>query len=67
MTEYKIPDNEMDNMVSVYWQMLRELESRIDPDKDIMDKILVEGAFNILNRCNVTKSRPIWERKECTK
>lgn len=46
----KIPDDEVDNVLSVYWQMLVQLEGNCDPMEDILDKHLVEGAYRVLNR-----------------
>jgi hypothetical protein len=45
-----IPDDEVDNVMSIYWQMLSQLESECDPKKDILDKHLIEGAYKVLNR-----------------
>lgn len=58
-----IPDSEMPNILSVYWQMMKELESRIDPEKDSIDKHLVNGAYKVLNRSGICNHRPIWENK----
>ena len=57
---YEIPENEQDNFISVFWQMLGELESRTDPEKDILDKHLVEGAYTLLNRSNIIQEKPRW-------
>lgn len=48
-----IPDSEVDNVLSVYWQMLSQLEGNCDPKKDILDKHLIEGAYKVLNRVAV--------------
>ncbi len=58
----KIPENEIDNVLSVYWQLLSEVHVNTDPKKDILNKKLVEGAYNVLNRIGYTKARPIWEK-----
>jgi putative ribosome biogenesis GTPase RsgA len=46
----KIPDNEIDNLMDIYWQMLVTLESKCDPKKDLLDKNLVEAGYKVLNR-----------------
>jgi len=58
---YKIPDNEVENLLSVYWQLLGEVEGKTEPKKDILNARLVEGAHNVLNRAGITDSRPRWE------
>ena len=60
---YKIPENEVENILSVYWQLLAEVEGRTNPETDILDKYLVEGAYNLLNRCRISQVRPRWEKK----
>lgn len=60
--KYTVPDDEQDNFVSVYWQLLKELEQRIDIKHDLLDKRLVEGAYNVLNRSGITQHRPYWEK-----
>ena len=51
---YQIPENEISNFISVYWQMLREIEAANDP----LNKHLVKGAYGLLNRCNITDVQP---------
>lgn len=63
LEDTKIPDNEMTNILSVYWQMLRELEQRIDPQAEPLDRLLVGGAYELLNRIGATSNRPYWESK----
>lgn len=62
----KIPENERANFLSVYWQMLREIEASTDPDKDPLNKLLVKGGYDLLNRIGATRHRPAWEKKEPT-
>ena len=59
---YNIPDNEKENLLSVYWQMLMELESKTDPSKDTYEKNLIEGAFKLLHRCGCipVTNKPFW-------
>lgn len=60
--EYKIPDDEVDNIIGLYWQLLGVVESNTDPEKDKLNKILVEGAYKALRRSGITDSKPIWLR-----
>lgn len=62
----KIPENERANFLSVYWQMLREIEAETDPEKSPLNKVLVEGGYSLLNRIGATSLRPVWEKKEPT-
>lgn len=56
-----IPENEVHNVLSVYWQLLQEVEEQADRDKNPLDRHLVVGAYNVLNRIGATDKRPIWE------
>ncbi len=60
---YKIPDDEIENFISVFWQMMREIEERTDPEKDKLNKILVDGAYNILNRSGIHSGSSKWATK----
>ena len=57
---YAIPENEVPNIISVFWQMLREIESHTDPKKDPTNALLVEGAYRLLDRANIHKGEPDW-------
>jgi hypothetical protein len=61
--KHKIPEDEVDNLLGAYWQLLAEVEARTDPEKDILDAYLVAGAYNVLNRCGISNRRPRWEKK----
>lgn len=61
---YEIPENEQYNFIFVFWQMLAEIEGRTDPEKDILDKHLVEGAYTLLNRSNIIQEKPRWLRNK---
>lgn len=56
-----IPKNEQENVLSVYWQMLIELETQAHSTNDPFKRMLVAGGYNVLNRINFTKTRPRWE------
>ena len=58
----EIPQNEVHNVIAVYWEMMRRLEDRTEITKDPLDIALVEGAYNVLNRIELTKGRPVWEK-----
>ena len=60
---YQIPEEEMENFISVYWQMLGVIESNTDQNKDILDKHLVEGAYRVLARAGVIDKKPRWMKK----
>jgi len=60
--KYEIPENEVENFISVYWQMLAEIESRTDPKKDILNALLVEGAYKVLDRSGIIKRVPRWKK-----
>jgi len=58
---YRIPENEIENFISVYWQMLREIEENTDPQKERLNTILVEGAYGLLARAGVHNGKPRWD------
>lgn len=62
MNDKEIPKHEMANFISVFWQMLGEIEANTDPKKDALNKILVEGAYNVLRRSNITDQQARWNR-----
>lgn len=59
MIGFPIPDDEQDNVIGVLWRLLRNLEE--NTTDNVLDKRLVEQAYDLLNRIEVTKSRPRWE------
>jgi hypothetical protein len=61
---YQIPKSEQENFISVYWQMLREIESNTDPKKDILNKHLVDGAYRLLNRAGICDNKPCWSQEK---
>lgn len=60
---YRIPEKEVANVLSVYWQLLIEVESKTDVVKDPLGKLLVEGAYKVLNRSDITQAKPRWEKE----
>lgn len=57
-----IPEEEHENLLSVYWQMLTELEAHCDPVKDPGRALIVEGGFRILNRAGIHDGKPRWKK-----
>lgn len=57
-SKHKIPAGEEDNILSVYWQMLKEIEAHTKPDRDPLNALLVRGAYKVLNRIGYTKAVP---------
>lgn len=55
--KYEIPDSEVENFISVYWQLLRTVEQECC-EGDMLNQILVEGAYRLLNRSGITDARP---------
>lgn len=50
-----------ENTESLYWQMLMEVESKTNPEKDVLGKLLVEAAYNHWNKKH-PKTRPVKPR-----
>lgn len=59
---YNIPKEEMGNFISVYWQMLREIETHTRPQEDPFNAMLVRGAYKLLNRCDIIQNKPEWDK-----
>jgi len=53
-----IPEEEQENILSVYWQLLREVESRCGTKALPVDKCLIIGAYKVLHRCGITDTKP---------
>jgi len=56
MWNTQIPKKEVENILSVYWQMLREIE--VHCNDDVFKKHLVDSAYEVLNRCKITDTKP---------
>lgn len=50
---------------SIYWQMLMEIESTTNPEKDILNKSLVEGAMRHWNKMHPKQVpvEPRWAKR----
>ncbi len=57
-----IPFDEQQNVLDVYWVLLRSVESRTDNKKNILDANDVTQAYNLLNKIKFTPHRPYWEK-----
>ena len=58
-----ISEYDMEDLLSVYWQMMKKIESSTDPVANWMDAAVVVGAYNVLNRIGLSSHRPRWEEK----
>jgi len=63
MSDIKIPEEEQENVVSMFWQMLVQIEGDTDPEVDRLNYHLVRSGYNLMNRIGVTEERPRWESK----
>ena len=61
---YEIPDNEVKNILSVYWQMLRELEGYTNPSTNKGNSQLVEAAYKVLRRAGIHDGHARWQIPE---
>ena len=58
-----IPEHETENILDLYWQILRDLESK-HPNDMYIQQVIVHAAYTVLNRCGITDLRPRNERGE---
>ena len=63
--QHPIPENEQDNFVSLFWQMLVEMEGQVENLHLDRHKVtLVEGGYKILHRCcHFKNSNPRWAQE----
>ena len=64
--EYKIPEDRMDDVMSILWQLMRMVEDRADDTGNTLDKLLVQGSYRLWNDITGDTKKPIWwaRRKE---
>lgn len=55
-----IPEEEQENVLNTLWVFLRNIESKVDPKVNILDKNDVEGCYRLLTRIGMIKSKPRW-------
>ena len=53
--------DEAQNLLDMYWSMLRNLESNAKPE-DTLDRYQVESAYMVWNRIYNTKLKPTWQK-----
>ncbi len=61
---YNIPKDRMDNVMSIYWQMLKHMEQDAYESKNTLDRMLVEGAFQVWNGISHDNHEPLWKNKQ---
>ena len=61
-----IPKKEQENMLSSFWTMLQECESKVDNSerKDPVLKHWVEQWYGQWNRITGDNKEPVWQRRE---
>lgn len=59
-----IPNEEQPDVLSAYWYMLKELESKADCDNDSYNKRVVENYYKLWNRITGDNKHPVWTQRE---
>ena len=59
----KIPENEQDGVMDVYWTMMRECETHAHNTNDAILKMWVEAWYEKYNRISGLKNKPAWLQK----
>lgn len=59
-----IPKEEHANVISCFWQMMRELEEQARNTKSRLDEIAVEGYYRLWNRITNDNKQPAWMEKK---
>ena len=62
--EYKIPEDRMDDVMSMLWQLMRTVEDRADDTGNTLDKLLVQGSYRLWNDITGDTNKPIWVRRK---
>lgn len=52
----------IEDLFGIYWQLLGVIEANTDPNKDVLDKLLVESAYNVLNKHKLSQYTPRWDK-----
>lgn len=55
-----IPKSEQENVLAVYWQMMKDQEEKAYDSKNQLDRLLVEGAYRLWNRVTGSDLKPRW-------
>ncbi len=53
----------IEDLFDIYWQLLNAIEMHTDPKEDILNKLLVESAYKVVNRHGLSKHTPRWNNK----
>ena len=61
MRNTNIPENEHENVLDLFWQMLRTLDAHLKPEEDAVCALTVSASYDLMNRIGMTKARPRWE------
>lgn len=64
--DIKLPKKEHENVMSSFWTMLRECDSKADEDNDPILKLWVSQWYNQYNRICGTNAKPTWVVREET-
>lgn len=59
-----LTEEEYENILHLYWEMLCAIESDTDPKTDALDRLLVESGHTILRRLKITNSYPRWQEPQ---
>jgi len=55
---------DFENVMDIFWQMLREIEVKTNPQKAPLDAHLVSSAYSLLRNLGWTSTRPRWEEAD---
>lgn len=62
MSQYtKIPESEQENVLSMFWVLLRRLENRANTSKNIFDISDVQAGYRLWNRITGDRHKAAWE------
>jgi len=60
VSEYKIPEDEQDNVMNSFWTMLRECETSAENSDDLILKRWVEQWYQQFSRISGLEFKPSW-------
>ncbi len=56
----KLSQDEKENLISLFWQLLVNLEGKVE-DEHGPDAQLVEGGYEFANRVGISEDQPRWK------
>ena len=62
-SDFSIPKNQHENVMSSFWSMMMELESKADYEKCPLQRHFVEGYFRQWNSLMEDNKKPAWIRR----